>query len=198
MADAGHRESGSRHIGPSKLEEAERTQSLNNASTCCMDGGVGNTSCDNLGRVCGGSSRTQEESNCERSKDGACGVVPGSASAVNGLGKTSDTGPQRRGVCESERGSELSPWAASISIPCRDEKSRRISAEPGDEPLAAGISRDLGSRFPELRGVAKDARSNRVGRLRGYGNAIVPKVAAVFVKSVMEYLDNPYASIGIS
>jgi hypothetical protein len=34
----------------------------------------------------------------------------------------------------------------------------------------------------------KRARRNRVGRLRGYGNAIVPEVAAVFVRSVMDVL----------
>ena len=30
---------------------------------------------------------------------------------------------------------------------------------------------------------------NRIGRLRAYGNAIVPQVAAVFIRAVMEYLD---------
>jgi hypothetical protein len=29
-----------------------------------------------------------------------------------------------------------------------------------------------------------------VGRLRGYGNAIVPQVAATFIKAVMEYIDH--------
>jgi hypothetical protein len=32
------------------------------------------------------------------------------------------------------------------------------------------------------------ASRNRVGRLRAYGNAIVPQVAAVFVREVMEML----------
>ena len=31
-----------------------------------------------------------------------------------------------------------------------------------------------------------DKRDNRVGRLRGYGNAIVPQIAAVFIQSFME------------
>ena len=34
-----------------------------------------------------------------------------------------------------------------------------------------------------LCGVAKDARRNRVGRLRGYGNSIVFHVAAKFIRA---------------
>ena len=51
---------------------------------------------------------------------------------------------------------------------CRDGKARRI--EPGIQPLAHGVSA-------------------RVGRLRGYGNAIVPQVAATFVMAFMETVD---------
>ena len=49
-------------------------------------------------------------------------------------------------------------WAGEY-IPCGDGKARRI--EPGTFPLAHGVP-------------------NRVGRLRAYGNAIVPQVAAAF------------------
>jgi len=52
-------------------------------------------------------------------------------------------------------------------IPCRDGKLRPV--EPGTFPLAHGIPA-------------------RVGRLRAYGNAIVPQVAAEFVKASMEAL----------
>jgi hypothetical protein len=34
--------------------------------------------------------------------------------------------------------------------------------------------------------MIREARRNRVGRLSGYGNAIVPHVAAVFLRAVME------------
>jgi hypothetical protein len=30
--------------------------------------------------------------------------------------------------------------------------------------------------------------ASRVGRLRGYGNAIIPQVAAIFIRSVMDTL----------
>ena len=72
------------------------------------------------------------------------------------------------------------------TIDCRDGERRRVSAEPSAFPLAHGIPRDLGRRFPELRPLAKGARANRVGRLRGYGNAIVPQVAAMFIQAAME------------
>ena len=59
----------------------------------------------------------------------------------------------------------LDPWAGCEFVPCRDGKARPV--EPGTFPLAHGIP-------------------NRVGRLRGYGNAIVPETAAAFVSAYME------------
>ncbi len=55
-----------------------------------------------------------------------------------------------------------SPWRDADWLYCRDGKWRPV--EPGSQPLAHGIP-------------------VRVGRLRGYGNAIVPQVAAVFIKA---------------
>jgi DNA (cytosine-5)-methyltransferase 1 len=55
-------------------------------------------------------------------------------------------------------------WVAADWIHCRDAKWRPV--EPGTQPLAHGVS-------------------NRVGRLRAYGNAIVPQVAATFVKAYL-------------
>ena len=55
-------------------------------------------------------------------------------------------------------------WSGSRLIPCRDGKARRIPTEPAFFPLAHGIPA-------------------RVVRLRGYGNAIVPQVAAEFIKA---------------
>ena len=70
---------------------------------------------------------------------------------------------------------------------CRDGKSRRIpDAQSGILPLAHGIPRDLGRRFPQLARMVASARANRVGRLRAYGNAIVPGVAAAFIRAYLE------------
>ena len=57
------------------------------------------------------------------------------------------------------------PWAASELLPCSDGKLRRT--QPGIHPLAHGVP-------------------NRGRLLRGYGNAIVPQVAATFVRAFMD------------
>ena len=54
-------------------------------------------------------------------------------------------------------------WDSSQSVPCKDGKVRAIPTEPEIFPLADGIP-------------------NRVGTLRGAGNAIVPQVAAEIIK----------------
>ena len=56
------------------------------------------------------------------------------------------------------------PWATSDFIPGHDGKWRPV--EPGTFPLAHGVP-------------------GRVGLLRGYGNAIVPQVAAAFIEASM-------------
>ena len=56
-------------------------------------------------------------------------------------------------------------WIDCDWLPCRDGRSRPV--EPGTFPLAHGIS-------------------GRVGRLRAYGNAIVPQVAQTFIEAYLE------------
>lgn len=99
-------------------------------------------------------------------------------SAVSGCGAVglghSDSATQERlrpvGVpLEPEqktgRSSHADAWSNSIALQCSDGKSRRT--EPGIFPLAHGVS-------------------GRVGLLRGYGNAIVPQVAAEFIQAFQE------------
>ena len=59
-------------------------------------------------------------------------------------------------------------WSSFDLIPCRDGKARRI--ESGTFPLAHGVP-------------------GRVGLLRGYGNAIVPQVAAEFIQASLEAIN---------
>ena len=80
------------------------------------------------------------------------------------VGDPNDKGSQGR----DERGhgtDERAPWASGVVLACTDGKTRRV--EPSIFPLAHGVS-------------------GRVGLLRGYGNAIVPQVAAQFIGA---YLD---------
>lgn len=62
-------------------------------------------------------------------------------------------------------GLDCCPWQEPEWIWCRDGRWRPV--EPGLRPLAYGVS-------------------NRVGRLRAYGNAIVPQVVASFIEAFEE------------
>ena len=66
---------------------------------------------------------------------------------------------------DSDADSPLDPWRAADWIQCHDGKWRPV--EPGTFPLAGRIP-------------------NRVGILKGYGNAIVPQVAAQYVRAFLE------------
>ena len=88
------------------------------------------------------------------------------------LGDCHNSRLEGRGLLQSERPRELSAgpssaWSDYRLIHFRDGKTRRI--ESGIEPLVDGLP-------------------GRVGLLRGYGNAIVPQTAAIFIRAVMEEL----------
>ncbi|HHT0166102.1 TPA: DNA cytosine methyltransferase [Klebsiella oxytoca] len=72
-------------------------------------------------------------------------------------------------------------WRDADWLLCRDGKWRPV--EPGTFPLVDGASARLGRVEP---GVARVASSNRVGRLKGYGNAINAQAAAAFIRAYME------------
>ena len=83
----------------------------------------------------------------------------------NADGQRCDEGRPAEGRETRSRSGISDAWRDAEWIACRDGKARRI--ESGVHPLAYGVP-------------------GRVGRLRGYGNAIVPQVAAVFVRAYME------------
>lgn len=79
---------------------------------------------------------------------------------------------------------ERPDWSGFDLIPCRDGKKRRV--ESGTFPLVAGLpkgvvpSGDISLEEVQATGEA------RVVRLRGYGNSIVPALAAIFIRSSIE------------
>lgn len=73
-------------------------------------------------------------------------------------------------------------WRDADWLLCRDDKWRPV--EPGTFPLADGIPVDLGWGGPG-ENPYRQAPPSRVGMLRGYGNAIVPELAATFMRAVM-------------
>ncbi len=88
---------------------------------------------------------------------------------LGGLGDAHEPGPQGRylggfGADERTAGSPgmAGFWDRYEVVRCTDGKARRF--EPGSFPLAHGATR-------------------RVGRIRAYGNAVVPQVAAAFIKA---------------
>jgi len=96
----------------------------------------------------------------------SCAAMPGCAAHT---GDGSEEGQDNAGESEGAGGAvvpgTVCNWQNPDWLYCRDDKWRPV--EPGLEPLANGI--------PE-----------RVVRLRGYGNAIVPQVAAEVIKTYME------------
>ena len=103
-----------------------------------------------------------------------CGQVGGVADDDDGeFGgqRGSDLGGRNQGGAAQPRpgpgGGRGSFWSSCEWVLCSDGKTRPV--EPGTFPLAHGVP-------------------NRVGRLRGYGNAIVAPLAAEFIRSVMDVL----------
>ncbi|HHS9706523.1 TPA: DNA cytosine methyltransferase [Raoultella planticola] len=71
-------------------------------------------------------------------------------------------------------------WRDADWLFCRDGKWRPV--EPGTFPLVDGAAARMGRVEPV---VARVASSNRVGRLKGYGNAINAQAAAAFIRAYM-------------
>jgi DNA (cytosine-5)-methyltransferase 1 len=102
---------------------------------------------------------------------------------AGGQGLEVERQQQAWGQCQTlERGSQANPWQHPDWLSCRDGKAR--PTEPSIFPLVNGIPADLvcGSN-PGI--PANETAEARTMRLRGYGNAIVPQLAAQFITAVM-------------
>jgi len=134
----------------------------------CADGTVADDAERRRGQGCS-SERVEAGSDGARS---AHGGFMGGASGAGLAGRAGEPGDDGAQQPPSERagGAVGGFWADADWIPCRDGFLRPV--EPGTFPLAHGAP-------------------SRVGRLRAYGNAIVPEVAAVFIRTVIEWLSTP-------
>ena len=107
------------------------------------------------------------------------GLVYRSGAGSQGHGGDGDEGEQS-GRDGSQSVRPIAKASSSLSfVECENGKWRRF--QPGSFPMAHGIPRSLGRGKSELDRMARDARANRVGRIEGYGNAIVPELAALFI-----------------
>lgn len=99
--------------------------------------------------------------NCEQQRQGCC-----TRKRTNYVseGREQDTTASAGFCSDNATNPHHGFWSDADWLGCRDGKFRPV--EPGAFPLANGIPA-------------------RVGRLRGYGNAIVPQVAAEFIKAFM-------------
>lgn len=136
--------------------------------------------CDNVDNALGarleGQRRHGPDGNESRRVDQ---IAIGSTAAAGGT--VSDANQPGEGEGREQRGRQFSgiggnssyrPWAGSQGAIGADGKARRI--EPGIRLLAHGVPA-------------------RVGKLRAYGNAIVPQVAAEVIASYMDIVDGRVA-----
>ncbi|MGR7900575.1 DNA cytosine methyltransferase [Klebsiella aerogenes] len=180
LADSGREYKGS----------ARNTERAGESCRAGEDGGLGNS---NVARLEGLSGNDGAEG-----REGKAG--PAAAPGVHdGLANSSSeqyhqcnySADERRWSRNSEQnrlGSELMRplevngfWRDADWLLCRDGKWRPV--EPGTFPLVDGAAARLGRVEPW---VARVASSNRVGRLKGYGNAINAQAAAEFIRSYVE------------
>ncbi len=87
-------------------------------------------------------------------------------------------------------------WQELAWLECADGKAR--PTEPGLFPLVDGLpARVVRGRDPSAPIDANASAEAAVMRLRGYGNAIVPQVAAAFIAAAAEALGDIKQELGL-
>ncbi|MEV9510306.1 DNA cytosine methyltransferase [Klebsiella pneumoniae] len=179
LADAGREHKGS----------ARNKERAGESCRAGEDGGLGNSNVTRLEGFGGNDGAAGRER--ATGPVAAPGVLDGLANTTgqlhhqcndgaNECGRQGDTEQNRMGG-EPVRALEVNGfWRDADWLLCRDGKWRPV--EPGTFPLVDGAAARLGRVEP---GVARVASSNRVGRLKGYGNAINAQAAAAFIRAYM-------------
>ena len=140
---------------------------------------------------------TDRMADCDGGNAGTEGIQPGrehGRQSQNDLsGWRGHSGSEHNADAELARPGPVNGfWRDADWLHCRDGKWRPV--EPGTFPLAHGLPRSLGTsgagvqRLAEMAGLdaasLKRAKACRVGLVRGYGNAIVPQVAAMATREI--------------
>src|SRR5271154_2088315 len=123
--------------------------------------------------------------------------LSGRLEGLGGVGNTDDAGLQGQGRLDEQHGeegrqgaglydSEAGFWANAEWLECKDGCARPVER----------ISVEMADGFPDGLGLVRDGdrcfispiiyeKKTAVQRLKGYGNAIVPQIAAIFVRSLI-------------
>ncbi|HFE6792787.1 TPA: DNA cytosine methyltransferase [Klebsiella pneumoniae] len=179
LADAGREHKGS----------ARNKERAGESCRAGEDGGLGNSNVTRLEGFGGNDGAAGRER--ATGPAAAPGVHDGLANATGQLHHQCNDGTNERGRQgnteqnrmggEPVRALEVNGfWRDADWLFCRDGKWRPV--EPGTFPLVDGATARMGRVEP---GVARVASSNRVGRLKGYGNAINAQAAAAFIRAYM-------------
>ena len=133
------------------------------AELCGLENADGTCAANGLQDVQAVSGAAEDwSSNRPAGSDRSC--RPGNTNRPRSQGRSRKRSADQR-IARATSLDDQNPWTSPDWIWCRDERWRPV--EPGLCPLADGIP-------------------NRVGRLRAYGNAIVPQVAAAFIQAFEE------------
>lgn len=216
----GHRktEAGGEHLLPSGLANTDCARSLSrwqaseadrHRDSAIADGGIVGLANTNgtlvSGQPCAGQQPEHEsDSSPDQSRADGVSVRMGSPQRDRLRGSRRTTADQS----EQSGDWKIFNWSDFRVLQCRDGESRRIGREI--EPLAYGIpSRKTDSRMgfllsrlaelghsPESASrILREARGNRTGRLKGYGNAIVPQLGAAFIQEFLSAVQQNAPSI---
>jgi DNA (cytosine-5)-methyltransferase 1 len=140
-----------------------------------------------------GSNTTQRMGNTEHDGHATCEITasdvqPSTKRGQNGENLSGQSsGASGRADATSLSGCQggRTEWSDPDWLYCRDEKYRPIKSSI--EPLAYGLSRGVGySSDPSEPIEPNNTQEARVMRIKGYGNAIVPQVAASFIQAFLE------------
>lgn len=175
--------------GLGESHRPERGWTTAKSTGLCSTGSMGNSNVSRLERLSGHDGTAGREG--QSGSTAAPGIYDGMANTASELHNQCDNCANERGWSGNAEqnwlgGQSLRPlevngfWRDADWLLCRDGKWRPV--EPGTFPLVDGAAARLGR---VESGVARVASSNRVGRLKGYGNAINAQAAAAFIQAYM-------------